>query len=295
MRCLNTCRYWVSGAVLLFCLAFLVGAHFPKFDGPSAYEKAQQATVIVQAKNASGSGAVIRRTSPEGNTRLFVWTAAHVVDDADEFSIETRVRNEARKVGNVSFKAKVIMRDVKSDLALLWLDAPDGFFGYVEFDTVAQRSFGHPVFHVGNFLGSSQFDDSVSWGYISQIGVRPDSGWDWTAIDQADMVILPGSSGGPLFSKHSKKVLGIVVAWPRLPGVNFYVPLRQISLSARNARVAWALYGHECPDDLTLDKLVKSSKLPVKNESVPEIKPEPPAKAVEPPKKPLRRFTFRGW
>jgi S1-C subfamily serine protease len=292
MSRLNTFRYYVVGAVLLFCVAFLVGSHLPILEKKHRdYGKEQLATVILRDAEGTGSGAVVRRTNSQGNTRLFIWTAAHVVSASDEVVVETKVRNEYRKVGTVSFKARVIMRAPAEDIALLWLDAPEGFFNYVQFDDVGQRDIGAEVFHVGNFLGS--MDDSVSWGRVSQQGV--DGGNIWRSIDQADMVILPGSSGGPLFSHDSRRILGIVVGWPRQPGVCFYVPLRTIRGVALRDSVYWAVYGDFSPEDSALDKLVEKSKLP-KNESVPATKPEPPEskKSVE-PKKSLRRFTFKGW
>jgi S1-C subfamily serine protease len=293
MSRLNTCRYYAVGAVLLFCVAFLIGSSltWPTQTPKKSYETEQLATVIIRDAGGTGSGAVVRRTNAQGSTRLFIWTAAHVVSDSDEVIIETKVRNEYRKVGTVSFKARVVMRAPAEDIALLWLDAPDGFFNHVEFDDVEQRELGAEVFHVGNFLGT--LDDSLSWGRISQFGI--DGGTLWRSVDQADMLILPGSSGGPMFSYDSRKVLGIVVGWPRQPGVNFYVPLRTIRGVARRESVYWAIYGAYAPEDSALDKFVEKSKL-TKDESVPATKPEPPeSKKSAGPKKPLRRFTFKGW
>lgn len=293
MKRLNESRYWIAGIVLAISFAYLLDIWITK--QPTVFNKAQDSTVIVKSPSgASGSGSVIRRVNRDGSARMFVWTAAHVVDDGNTFGIESRVRNEFRKVGSVTFKARVIFRAPSEDIALLALDAPDGFFRYAKFDDVEQRPIGSEVFHVGNFFGADAFDDSVSWGRISQIGVRPDAGWDWKSIDQADMVIIPGSSGGPLFSSESNKILGIVVGWPRMPGINFYVPLRTI----RKVSPEWAIYGDDCPSDQWLDKAAESCKIVVKkNEPVPTNKPEPEPeskKKVE-PKKALRRFTFRGW
>jgi S1-C subfamily serine protease len=133
MSRLNTFRYYVVGAVLLFCVAFLVGSHLPILEKKHRdYGKEQLATVILRDAEGTGSGAVVRRTNSQGNTRLFIWTAAHVVSASDEVVVETKVRNEYRKVGTVSFKARVIMRAPAEDIALLWLDAPEGFFNYVQ-------------------------------------------------------------------------------------------------------------------------------------------------------------------
>lgn len=291
MKRITAFNYWVAGLILV--AAIVVNFALPKLE--TQFNTAQDSTVIVKSPSgASGSGSVIRRVNRDGSPRLFVWTAAHVVDDADTFGIESRVRNAGFERDAANFAVFVVFRAPAEDIALLALDAPDGFFRYAQFDNVEQRPIGSEVFHVGNFFGADAFDDSVSWGRISQIGVRPDAGWDWKSIDQADMVIIPGSSGGPLFSSESNRILGIVVGWPRMPGINFYVPLRTI----RKVSPEWAVYGNDCPSDQWLDKAAESCKIVVKkNEPVPTNKPEPEPeskKKVE-PKKALRRFTFRGW
>jgi S1-C subfamily serine protease len=290
-------KYWVVLAALVASVIVLITGCAPAPVQPD-YASAQRANPIIQTTRGSGSGVVVRRTNVNGQTRLFVWTAAHVVRDMNEVKIESRVRNEFRKVGNVTFTARPIFRDAKNDLALLWLDAPDGYFDYVRFDSV-NHPIGTEVYHVGNFLGSMRFDDSVSWGRVSNLGIKPEEfeGWPWAnPIDQADMVILPGSSGGGLFSTESRRVIGIVVGWPTMPGVCFYVPLRTLVSVTQEAGYDWAVYGGACPRDSLLDKAVKTFTVEKKDEPVLtiEIKVEPPkpvqpAKPVPAPRKP------KGW
>lgn len=289
MSRLTPARYVTAALILAASVVFLLHIHLA--PRKPEFRSAQKATPVVQAKNGSGSGVVIRRTNTYGQPRLFVWTAAHVVDEDNVLKIEQRVRNEFRKVGNVTFNAKVVLRVPEKDVALLWLDAPDGYFDYVKFDEVGQRDIGAPVYHVGNFLGGDSFDASVSWGRISQLGVKPTSAWPWENVDQADMVILPGSSGGGLFSSDSRKVIGIVVGWPRMPGVAFYIPLRIMHDATRDKGYGWALFGDWCPDDSLLDKAVKTfTVVPKKDEPVIVITvKETPKKAPPIPRR------FKGW
>lgn len=257
MKSFSPARYFVVLAVVIgsaIVLTFEVCR-----SKSNHYEDAQKATVAVKAKTGEGSGVIIRRENEFGQVRLFVWTAAHVVDGEDDYSVVIRqiIRNEGHKVGNSDFKAKIIMRsDASIDLALLWLDAPPEHFSGAEFDTGEIR-IGHPLYHVGNFFGEV-FDDSFSTGVLSQFGANPGKNWPWgdMFLDQMTTLILPGSSGGPVFNAESDKLVGIAVGWAGMPGVSFFVPLRTlVPFSVQNG-FGWAVYGNHCPDDRALAKLV---------------------------------------
>lgn len=246
-------RYFAVLAVVIGSVAILTfEACNPKSN---RYAAAQKATVSVKAQTGEGSGVVIRRANRFGQTRLFVWTAAHVVDGADDCTVVIRqvIRNEGHKVGTSDFKAKIILRSNENiDLALLWLDAPPEYFSFAEFDTQLLQV-GSQLYHVGNFLGE-KFDDSFSTGVLSQFGAHPGQGWPWgeNFLDQMTTLIVPGSSGGPVFNSENDKLVGIAVGWAGIPGVSFFVPLRTIVPFANQTGFAWAVYGNYCPTDAEL-------------------------------------------
>lgn len=249
-------KYFVVLSVLIPFVVFLT--YETVRDRTNPVVSAQKATVSVKAKTGEGSGVVVQRENKFGRTRFFVWTAAHVVDDDDDYSVVIRqiIRNEGHKVGTLDFKAKLILRsDENIDLALLWLDAPPGYFGAAEFSTSELR-IGHPLYHVGNFFGET-FDDSFSTGVLSQFGAHPGKEWPWgdQFLDQMTTLIVPGSSGGPVFNAENDKLVGIAVGWAGLPGISFFVPLRTILPFAHQTGFDWAVYGNWCPTDTELRAL----------------------------------------
>lgn len=243
-------RYYLAGLALLASVVFL--AVTPSGD---PYPAAQKATVSVKPATGEGSGVVIRRMNRFGQPRLFVWTAAHVVDEAEDHTVGIRqvVRNEGHKVGVMDFKGRLILRsDASIDLALLWLDAPPEYFSDIQFDTSLLR-IGHPLYHIGNFYGE-KYDDSFATGVLSQFGAHPGKNWPWgdQFLDQMTTLIVPGSSGGPVFNSENDKLVGIAVGWAGLPGISFFVPLRTIVPFSQQVGFQWAVYGGWCPTDAEL-------------------------------------------
>lgn len=234
---------------------FLQCSHFRLGNGshtaPNCYERAQSATgLIVSPSGGSGSGVVVRRQD-----KLFIWTAAHVVDDCDTVTFRSYVRHAGSRVGHSEFTARVIARNNPLDVALLWLSAPPEYFQSVKFADELPLRVGQSVYHVGNFHGSN-FDDSVSIGVISQIGVRPNvQGWPWSEqLDQTTAFIVYGSSGGGIFRHSDNALVGIIVGGPA-PGVadiNLFVPVRHIVRWAKGAGLTWAVYGDYAPDESIL-------------------------------------------
>ncbi len=168
-----------------------------------------------QRQSSMGSGFII---SKDG----YVFTNNHVVDDADEVVVTLYNRK--------SYKAKIIGRDQKLDLALLRIRDKDG---NVPADLVVsamgdseKTRIAEPVFAVGNPFGLGH---SVTTGIISAknrtIGVG--------ALDnflQTDASINPGNSGGPLFN-FKGEVIGInTVIFSKSgqsAGLGFAIPMNE--------------------------------------------------------------------
>jgi S1-C subfamily serine protease len=234
-------------------LIFLVGVLYfitPTPVTPNKYQVAQRSTVLIESGHGYGTGFVVQR-----GERLFVWTAAHVVARDNVVKVRQVIRFENHKVGETTFKAIVIARDNTADLALLWLDAPPSYFSPVRFHKQNDiLPVGSHVFHVGNFYGPP-FDGSVSTGVISQIGVLPSEilDWPWPVVDQTTMTVIPGSSGGPVFD-DSGKIIGLVVGHVS-PGMEFFVPLREMVLFTHRQRADFALNSSDSPSDSVLFRM----------------------------------------
>jgi S1-C subfamily serine protease len=247
-------------AVAAFLSAMAVTGMWPS---ENKFERAQRATVLLSLPDGQGSGVVVRRESSDG-TRLFIWTAAHVVEGFNEAKVGYFVRYQGARVGRVEFTAQVLARDKAKDIALLWLKAPPGYFGSARFDVRTHHHVGDYQYHVGNFFGEV-FDGSVSTGVISQIGVKPeDPQWPWAApLDQTTCAAIFGSSGGPVFDSDNK-ICGLIVGGPVGKGFIEYVPTREIVKWADSIHVSWAVVGDYSPNDIFLQQLAQSNAVTAK-------------------------------
>jgi serine protease Do len=142
-------------------------------------------------QRALGSGFII---DPAG----YIVTNNHVVDGAREVSVTLTDGNK--------YKAKVIGRDAKTDLALVKIDAGHTL-PYVAFGDSDGEHEGDWVIAVGNPYG---LGGTVTAGIVSAHGRDIHSG-PYDDFLQIDAPINPGNSGGPLFNQ-SGQVVGIDTA-----------------------------------------------------------------------------------
>lgn len=229
-------------------IAFLVGDNHPE----SPVTRAANSTLLIVTPTGSGTGVVVHRTNPAGERRVFLWTAAHVAKGSD--AVARRIfRVGTQKAGFAEFPAVLIGIDVTADLALYWVVSPPGLTSGATFSsTVAQP--GESVFHIGNFYGDN-FDNSLTTGIVSQVGVRPLRlpGWPWEIVDQTDAAGAPGCSGGGVFNTAGEVVGLMVGTGPSLGiGISVFVPTRVIWGFAQSAGLDWAVYGNSCPPDAAL-------------------------------------------
>jgi S1-C subfamily serine protease len=217
------------------------------------YCRMQQSVVLIQASDGQGSGVVMERVNEQGRTRVFIWTANHVVENDNKVKIVKNIRTEGHRAGQAEFTAVVIGRDKARDVALLWLDAPAKYFRAAEFAPSAPIAVGTPLTHVGNVQGIA-FEDSVSNGILSQVGLKPE-GWPWEMTDQAALAAYFGSSGGPIFRTHNGDVVGLTCGGVVGSGFMNFVPVRVIEDFANGAVLHWAVRGDWCPGDGLLNGL----------------------------------------
>ena len=140
---------------------------------------------------ALGSGFII---DPSG----YVVTNNHVVENADKVTVI--FQDDSKHV------AKVVGRDVKTDLALIKIDAPQPL-PYVQWGDSTAEQVGDWVLAVGNPFG---LGGTVSSGIISARGRDIHSG-PYDDFLQIDASINRGNSGGPTFSLDGR-VIGINTA-----------------------------------------------------------------------------------
>jgi S1-C subfamily serine protease len=145
-----------------------------------------------QQGEATGSGFVI---DPDGD----ILTNAHVIDGAVKITVQFD--------DDKTVEAKVIGKDVSSDLALLQVD-PDGVDLHpLTLGSSTSLQVGDPVLAIGNPYG---LDRTLTTGVVSalQRQIQAPNGFTIDDVVQTDAAINPGNSGGPLLDAAGK-VVGI--------------------------------------------------------------------------------------
>jgi serine protease Do len=153
----------------------------------------------------AGSGVII---SQDG----YILTNNHVVERAQEVTVTLSNKKE--------YKAQVIGRDPKTDLAVLKIEAqkplPAAAMGNSE-----QLKVGDWVIAIGNPFG---LNHTVTSGIVSAKG-RVIGAGPYDDFIQTDASINPGNSGGPLFNMRGE-VVGINTAIiPQGQGIGFAIPV----------------------------------------------------------------------
>lgn len=143
-----------------------------------------------QKSTALGSGFII---SPDG----YIVTNNHVIDGADEIKVEL--------FGGRSLDAKVVGRDLRTDIALLKVES-DTPLPAVKFGDSDHARVGDWVMAIGNPLGQGF---SVSAGIVSARNRTLQGSYD--DFIQTDAAINRGNSGGPLFNTDGD-VIGVNTA-----------------------------------------------------------------------------------
>lgn len=160
-----------------------------------------------RAVAGSGSGFIV---SADG----WVLTTAHVVDQAAEATVRLTDRRE--------FRAKILMVDTQSDVAVLRIDAAK--LPAVRLGDSSRVRAGEPVMTIGSPDGTG---NTVTAGIVSAIArTLPDgSGFPFF---QTDIAVNPDNSGGPVFNRAGE-VIGIAVqiytGADRYASLTFAIPI----------------------------------------------------------------------
>jgi serine protease Do len=161
----------------------------------------------VLKQQALGSGFLI-------DAQGHVVTNAHVIDGADV--VKVRLSDDRE------YRAKVVGKDTRLDVAVLALDNPPH-----DLPVAALGASGDPlrvgeyVVAIGNPFG---LGDTVTMGIVSAKGRTIGAG-PYDDFIQTDASINPGNSGGPLFNLRGQ-VVGINTAInPQGKGIGFAIPI----------------------------------------------------------------------
>jgi S1-C subfamily serine protease len=163
-------------------------------------------------QKGTGSGFII---NPDGQ----ILTNNHVVQGAQQLTVKLADQKE--------YKAKVLARDPRSDLALIRIDTstklPSLHLGESDNLVVGQK-----VLAIGNPFG---FQGTLTTGIVSSLDrsiQTEDSQIPLEGMIQTDAAINPGNSGGPLLDSHGN-VIGINTAiyGQSYSGIGFAMPINR--------------------------------------------------------------------
>jgi len=168
----------------------------------------QQAPRREMKRTSLGSGVIF---SADG----YIITNNHVVEDADEINVTLHNFEE--------YKATIVGRDPKSDLALIKIE-PKADLPFVTFGDSDTLRVGEWVLAIGNPFGLQQ---TVTSGIVSAKG-RAINSESYGNFIQTDASINPGNSGGPLFNLKGEMVGVNTAIFSRTGGnigIGFAIPV----------------------------------------------------------------------
>jgi Do/DeqQ family serine protease len=180
---------------------------FREFFGQEFYDRFFRPRPPREESRAAGSGVI-------ADARGYILTNNHVVEDAAE--IEVRLTDDRR------FKATIVGRDPKTDLAVLKIDVPSGTLPVARLGDSDKLRVGQWAIAIGNPFG---LDRTVTVGIVSATGRTRVGVATYEAFIQTDASINPGNSGGPLLNLEGR-VIGINTAiLSSGQGIGFSIPI----------------------------------------------------------------------
>jgi serine protease Do len=154
-----------------------------------------------------GSGVIVEKDG-------YILTNNHVVKGADEIKVQLSDKRE--------FKGKIIGTDLKTDLAVIKIDADNlPFLKLGDSDAI---KVGETVIAVGNPFG---LDQTVTSGIVSAKGRANVGIADYEDFIQTDAAVNPGNSGGALVNIRGEVVginTAIVSSTGGNVGIGFAIP-----------------------------------------------------------------------
>ena len=183
-----------------------------------------------QVRKSLGSGVVVRADG-------MILTNNHVIAGAQDIVVALSDKRE--------FKAKVVLADPRTDLAVLKIDTKGERLATVEFGNSDRVQVGDLVLAVGDPFGVGQ---TVTMGIVSALARTDVGASNYQFFIQTDAAINPGNSGGALVDANGRLV-GINTAIYSQSGGNigigFAIPAnlaRRVAEGAMSGgiKLAWA-------------------------------------------------------
>jgi Do/DeqQ family serine protease len=212
----------VQPAVVNVYAAKVVQNHNPFMDDPIFRRFfGLQGGPQEQMQRSLGSGVMV---DPSG----LVVTNVHVIEGADQVKVSLSDKRE--------FEAEIVLKDPRSDLAVLRLKDVHEKFPTLDFANSDQLMVGDVVLAIGNPFGVGQ---TVTHGIISALARTQVGITDYQFFIQTDAAINPGNSGGALVDMTGR-LAGINTAiYSRSggsQGIGFAIPANMVRVVVASAK-----------------------------------------------------------
>jgi len=166
-----------------------------------------------QVQRSLGSGVIV---DPSG----LVVTNHHVIENADQIKVSLADKRE--------FEADIVLRDQRSDLAVLRLKGTHDRFAAIELGDSDALQVGDVVLALGNPFGVGQ---TVTHGIVSAVARTQVGITDYQSFIQTDAAINPGNSGGALVDLAGRLVginTAIFTRSGGSQGIGFAIPANMV-------------------------------------------------------------------
>ena len=174
-----------------------------------------------QVQRSLGSGVIVDASG-------LVVTNHHVIEGADQVQVSLADKRE--------FEAEIVLKDARSDLAVLRIKAQKERFPALEFADSDALLVGDLVLAIGNPFAVGQ---TVTHGIVSAVARTQIGITDYQFFIQTDAAINPGNSGGALVDLGGRLVGVNTAIFSRSggsQGIGFAIPANMVKVVVASAR-----------------------------------------------------------
>src|SRR5213594_3105414 len=174
-----------------------------------------------QMQRSLGSGVMVDASG-------LVVTNNHVIEGADQVKVSLADKRE--------FEAEIVLKDSRSDLAVLRIKAEKERFPALEFADSDALEVGDVVLAIGNPFAVGQ---TVTHGIVSALARTEVGITDYQFFIQTDAAINPGNSGGALVDLGGRLVGVNTAIFSRSggsQGIGFAIPANMVKVVVASAK-----------------------------------------------------------
>jgi Do/DeqQ family serine protease len=195
---------------------FMDDPFFRRFFGDNGFGVPRE-----RVQQSLGSGVIVDQSG-------LIITNHHVIEGMSEVKVALSDKRE--------FEAEIVLRDPRSDLAVLKMKAPPAGITAIALGDADALEVGDLVLAIGNPFGVGQ---TVTQGIVSALARTQVGVTDYQSFIQTDAAINPGNSGGALVDIQGRLVGINTAIFSRSGGshgIGFAIPSSMVRIIIESAR-----------------------------------------------------------